>query len=209
MKNRKNPPSLLTTLLAAVVLLLVSTSNAASQSSDPSNGDAGLFLESEYGAPQAMLAPDPPLAGSGVVHIGAEAFQAWSQSTTWTRNNTLMIYATSAGINYFDAPVTLPNGVKVNQIVFYFYDNDAVADVSFIWARLPSNSPSGAIISSSFSSGASDSVRYTVVPNPPGVIDNGSYNYLVRATLPGGANVALHSVRIEYGYDTALPAVRR
>lgn len=46
-------------------------------------------------------------------------------------------------------------------------------------------------------------------PPPPGVIDNGSYNYLVRATLPGGANVALHSVRIEYGYDTALPAVRR
>ena len=197
-------------LLVAAVLLAVSTSGAFSQqTTDPQDGIDGVILASDAAAPQAMLAPDPPLLGTGVVRFGAEAFQAYSQSYTWARNSTLMLYATSMGNNAFDAPVLLPNGVTVNQVVFYYYDNDAGADASLYWVTLPSNSAGGSAVPGVFTSGASANVQYAVMTNFPNPIDNGSNSYFVRANLPGGANVALHSVRIDYSYTAALPLIHK
>jgi hypothetical protein len=196
--------------MLTAALLALGTSGAFSQkTADPQDGSDGVILASDAAAPQAMLAPDPPLAGTGVVHLGAEAFQAYSQATTWTRNSTLMLYATGPGSSVFDAPVMLPNGVTVKQVVIYYYDNEAGLDAAFYWVTLPINSPSGAATPTVFSIGASGNVRYGLMTNFPNPIDNGSNSYFVRASLPGGAAVALHSVRIDYSYTTALPAVSK
>jgi len=210
MKSKGIAGSLTAMLVLTVVLLAVSTSGAFSQqTTDPQDGSNGVILASDVAAPQAMLAPDPPLLGTGVVHIGAEAFQAYSQSYTWTRYSTSMLFATSPGNNYFDAPVLLPNGVTVNQVVFYFYDNDPVADATLYGVTLPSNSAIGLAVPGAVTSGASENVRYAVMTNFPSPIDNGSNNYFVRVNLPGGANVALHSVRIDYSYTAALPLIHK
>lgn len=208
MKLRGIAGTVTAVLLLAAAILTVDSSRGASQATDPLNDGNGVILGSDTSAPQTQLAPDPPLAGSGVVHFGAEAFQPYAQSYTWTRNNTLMLYATGAGTFPFDAPVLLPNGVTVNQVVFYFLDNDA-SDATFYWITLPSNSASGIAFPIITTSGASGVVRYVVMTNFPNPIDNGSNNYLVRAYLPGGAPVALQSVRIDYSYTTALPAIHK
>lgn len=208
MKFKGIASALAAVALLAVVFLAVSTSGAFSQqTTDPQDGSAGVILGSEAAAPQQMLAPDPPLLGTGVIHLGAEAFQAYSQSTTWTRNNTLMLYATTAGSQAFDAPVTLPNGARVKQVVFYYYDNDATYDASLYWVTVPALSSTGFASPTGGTTGAVASVRYAVMTNFPNPIDNGSNSYFVRVNLPGNVAVALKSVRIEYGYDTALPAV--
>jgi len=210
MKSKGIAGSLTAVLLLAAVLLAVSTSGAFSQlTTDPKDGIDGVFLASDAAAPQAMLAPDPPLLGTGVVHIGAEAFQAYSQSYTWTRYGSLMLYATGVGNFAFDAPVLLPNGVTVNQVVFYFYDNAAAADAGFSWVRLPTNSFGGTASPTTATSGTGTDVRYVVMTNFPNPIDNGSNNYFVRANLPGGESVALHSVRIDYSYTAALPLIHK
>jgi len=210
MKSKGIAGSLTAMLVLAAVLLAVSTSGAFSQqTTDPKDGIDGVFQASDAAAPQAMLAPDPPLAGTGVVHLGVAAFQAYAQNYTWTRNGSLMLYATGAGNFAFDAPVLLPNGVKVNQVVFYYYDNAASADASLYWIRQPNDSFGGTALPTVMTSGALSNLRYAVMTNFPDPIDNGSYNYFVRATLPGGESVALHSVRIDYSYTAALPLIHK
>lgn len=209
MQTRGNRSTVLAALFLTLAILTVSTSTAASQNADPRDGAEGVVLGSGAAAPQAMLAPDPPLLGTGVVHFGAEAFRPYSQSYTWTRNSSLMLYATSVGNNAFDAPVVLPNGVTVNQVVFYYFDNDVSADASLYWVTVPSNSAGGMAVPGVFTSGASADIRYAAMTAFPDAIDNGSNNYFVRANLPGGANVALKSVRIDYSYKTVLPLIQK
>ena len=210
MKNRGMAGALAAVLLVAAALLALNNTGAFSQqTTDPQDGGAGVIFGSEAAAPQPMLAPDPPVIGTGVIHIGAEAFQSYLPTGAWTRNNTLLLYATGAGNQVFDAPVVLPNGVTVKQVVFYFYDNDPNTDGNLYWVTVPSNSAGGLATPYAITYGSSGNIRYVVMTNFPNVIDNASNNYFVRASLPGGAPVALKSVRIEYGYNTSLPAVRR
>ena len=205
MKLRSVAGTVTAVLLFTAAILTANSSRAASQSVNPLDDGSGVVLGPEAAAPQPQLAPDPPLAGTGVVHFGAEAFQAYSQSATWTRNNTLMLYATGAGNQVFDAPVLLPNGVSVKQVVIYYYDNEPNADAGFYWVTLATNSAGGLSTPYAFTIGASGNIRYIVLNNFPNPIDNGSNNYFLRASLPGGAAVALHSVRIDYSYTAALP----
>lgn len=198
----------ITRTLAAVLLLAVSASGAfAQKTADPQDGSDGVILGSQAAAPQEMLAPDPPLVGTGVIHLGVEAFQPYSQATTWTRSGTLLLYSTTAGYQSFDAPVTLPNGARIKQVVFYYYDNDAGYDAGLFWVTVSALSFTGLAAPTVSTTGAANSIRYAVMTNFPDPIDNGSNSYFVRASLPGNVQVALKSVRIEYGYDTALPAV--
>ena len=210
MKNKGIAGALVAVLLVAAALLALNNTGAFSQqTSDPQDGGDGVILGSEAAAPQEMLAPDPPLVGTGVIHLGAEAFQPYSQATTWVRNSTILLYSTTAGYQAFDAPVTLPNGARVKQVVFYYYDNDVTNDASLYWVTTPALSFTGLATPGVGTTGAANSIRYGVMTNFPNPIDNGSNSYFVRVNLPGNVAVALKSVRIEYGYDTALPAVRR
>ena len=105
--------------------------------------------------------------------------------------------------------MTLPNGARVKQVVFYYYDNDVTNDASLYWVTTSALSSLGIGSPTVGTTGAAANVRYAVMTNFPNPIDNGSNSYFVRVNLPGNVAVALKSVRIEYGYDTALPAVRR
>lgn len=210
MKNRRIAGALAAVLLVAAALLALNNSGAFSQQTSGSQGGGdGVILGSGAAAPQEMLAPDPPLLGTGVINLGAEAFQPYSQSATWARNGTLLLYSTTAGYQSFDAPVTLPNGARVKQVVFYYYDNDATYDAGLYWVTFPAQNFTGLATPTVGTTGVANSIRYAVMTNFPNPIDNGSNNYFVRVYLPGNVAVALKSVRIEYGYDTALPAVRR
>lgn len=208
MNRNKNLLDFLVLVLLGLILLgglSASVSHVVGQSNPLV--EAGVTLE----VPNELLAvpATPPLLGEGVIQLGPESFQPYYQSTTWLRSD-LLLRATSAGVQPFDAPINPPNGATIKQMVVYFVDNDASANISAYFVRHNLTSVIGVANPTIASNDAASGVRYLTTTAFTQPIDTGNNHYFIRVNLPGGtSNVALVAVRIDYSFTTVLPAIQR
>lgn len=161
---------------------------------------------------QNLLIADPPLMGEGVISIGPEAFQPWNRETTVDRGSGLWIRPlTPVETVSFDAPLMIPNGASIRQIVAYIFDNDGTRNAELNLLQHSHTSSSGVLLSNAYSTGASTSMQAVSISSSSGItqVNLANYSYIIRVRLFGGANMYLNSVRIDYSYHTYLPAIQK
>lgn len=161
---------------------------------------------------QNLLIADPPLMGEGVISIGPEAFQPWNRETTVDRGSGLWIRPlTPVETVSFDAPLMIPNGASIRQIVAYIFDNDGTRNAELNLLQHSHTSSSGVLLSNAYSTGASTSMQAVSISSSFGItqVNLANYSYIIRVRLFGGANMYLNSVRIDYSYHTYLPAIQK
>jgi len=143
-------------------------------------------------------------AATGYISISAAAFEPHSKSVEYdNRGNSL---STLSGGGYFYAPVQLPHGATVTNMIFVFFDDEETehAQVKMYCFNLTSGSLMGEI--TSLNEGAS-SENTTVFTDP--VIDNSEYSYYIELFL-SSEDVYLYQVFIEFTYPTNfMPLVMR
>jgi hypothetical protein len=199
-------------LLACVIAFRGSTGFAQEQ---PTSEDGVIYLgpDQTIAAVGRNAAADPPVLGEGIISMGPEAFLPWDRSITLSRDNMMMIRAmTPAGSRIaLDAPLHLPQGAEIKQIVAYIEDNDATYDVELMLNVHEHTSAMGTYLDSVYSAGASSEMQYIKLTNLSAFrkIDLTRYSYFVRVFLYGGANTWLNSIRVDYSYNSMLPSVSK
>ncbi|HEX9019533.1 MAG TPA: hypothetical protein VF806_10110 [Anaerolineaceae bacterium] len=214
-KNHLVMPFAAFALLVCVVAFRGSTGFA--QGNQPNQGVVVNPGANEMPGPaQAVAVVTPPVLGSAVISFGPEAFQPWDRSVTLSRDGTLMLRPlTPAGADVaLDAPLILPQGVEIKQIVAYLVDYDATYNVvlDFIVHQHAYSSGFSLDFVNSSSLPQSGNVQYISMSSTLSnnrYIDNTSNSYIIRVELYGGANTWLNSVRVDYSYPTALPAIMK
>ncbi len=105
----------------------------------------------------------------------------------------------SSGTNYFDIPVNLPNGVTITELVSYVYDADATYSVSVaFYGSLLNSAYLSSTIASQNSGGAFASGATTLTTTTNSVVNNASYGYSIRITLPVANTIGIFGIRIKY-----------
>jgi hypothetical protein len=154
----------------------------------------------------------PVPGGPGFVVLNSFDFKPYSQIASYQYAGTLLWNL--GDYSYYIAPVHLPQGATINQVVAYYIDNDGVIgkDIEIDMLLLNDFTTSGDVMAAISSEGLpiSSLINYAVTSSifyP--VVDNSRYSYLVQVGMPNSANVALSAVRIDYTYSLSLPAVMR
>lgn len=209
-KNALARPFIVLVLL--VCALAARGSVGIAQDPQPSP-EQGVVVSPDSAYAQDTLAANPPVLGSAMISIGPEAFLPWDRNATLARDSMMMIRPmTPAGTNVpLDAPLHLPHGAQVKQIVAYFFDNDATQNVTLYYVVHGHTNSMGFTADIVSSSGASNEIRYIALNNLSNYrnIDLTAYSYMIRIQMVGGANTYLNSVRVDYSYNTALPTILR
>ncbi len=172
-----------------------------------------LNSASAVGAPLAGGAPVP--GGPGYVSISALDFRPHGFSTAELNYDQSAIYNITGGQLALDAPVDLPDGATVNQVVVYYSAISGAATnlhVILFLHPLISNAPV-TIASFSPSANTTDLLTYTDAtytgPFSFPTVALASSAYVVQVKLPSTANLRFNGVRVDYGYSTTLPAIMK
>lgn len=119
------------------------------------------------------------------------------------------------GYTIFNAPVYLPQGARLTGLTMYYTDTNNDSDtlgVDLMRKPLPSLS-SGELVGLSIYSNLVDFGVYqsdTTADPARAIIDNSQYSYWLKVYIYAApVYLQLQAVRIDYAYDTALPAIRR
>jgi hypothetical protein len=169
---------------------------------------------------ETAAAPPAVPGGPGYLMLAASDFKADSDQDTFFRywgGNNIEPADGSSGIG-ISAPVHLPQGAHITKITAYYYDSDpnsaplldlyrGITDTLQLVGNL-----SSALPANSFAAG--EDVRSVAVSGAGAVVDNSRYSYMVIATLnrdpaTPAHTQRLHSVRVDYDFPVALPAVIR
>jgi hypothetical protein len=168
-----------------------------------------LFVAWEMlSAQQSFGAPVP--GGPGFVSIGAYEFKPYSQSIDYDYTGG-RLYNKAATTEVFLAPVHLPHGAIVSQVVLYYVDNGPLDIRVYFWAT-PLDSPSAEIkLVDVTTSGASADPKTLIITNFPNGngIDNQSNAYMISLDLPSGSSYRIGGARIDYAFPVNLPAVMK
>ncbi len=171
-------------------------------------------LENGYAAALPVKAPEggsPVPGGPGYVAVNALEFHPKSSNATFGYMENFL-YNTDAGNTYFTAPVHLPQGAKVNQLVLFYLDTDNVFghdvqlsllycnDFLSICETMTDMSPTDTTATVGYAT-------TTTILNT--VVNNALYSYILQVYLPASANISIGSVRVDYTYDSALPLVMK
>lgn len=161
---------------------------------------------------QIPVTPTPPAGGPGFYSQSAVAFKPLDPASQWAyRSNSLYNPGPEPAI--YAAPLSLPHGATIQKFVAFFEDNSAEnADLEVALLRCPYNMTwchTMAVVSSSGSDIGYRSAESTSISTP--VIDNQANWYVSQATLPSSPaqDLALMSIRVDYGYNITLPTVSR
>jgi hypothetical protein len=172
-----------------------------------------LNLSTVFGAHLDGGGPVP--GGPGYVAISALAFKPHDVSPSLIQHDQSAIYTNSGTGYWVEAPVDLPNGAVINQIVVYYSTATGATpnfNVILFLHPLYSNSPI-TIASFSPSSSSADINTYTSATyNGPFTYPNvalASNAYMVQVNLPNNTNIRFNGVRIDYAYTASLPAVMK
>ncbi|HEX9019534.1 MAG TPA: hypothetical protein VF806_10115 [Anaerolineaceae bacterium] len=207
-KNHLVMPLAVLALLICVIAFKGSTGFA--QENQPNQG---IVENPGAEAAQVITAANPPVLGAATISIGSEAFHPWNRTSTLDRSGTMMIRPlTPAGNSAaLDAPLYLPQGAEIKQIVAYIVDNDATYNVELLFALHPYTASMGSTSDFVHSSGQSAAIQYIALSglSKYRYIDNTTYSYLIRVDMVGGANMWLNSVRVDYSYPNKLPAIMK
>jgi hypothetical protein len=168
------------------------------------------------------LAAAPPAVpgGPGYVMLAASDFKPDSDQERFFRywgGNAIEPASGSSGIG-ISAAAHLPQGAHITKLTAYYSDTDpgsaplldlyrGITDTLELIGNLSSAFPAA-----SFASG--EDVRSVAVSGAAVVVDNSRYSYIVIATLNRDPAVPartqrLHSLRVDYDFPVALPAVLR
>ncbi|MCP4573798.1 MAG: hypothetical protein GY838_15675 [bacterium] len=153
-----------------------------------------------------------------VLHLPAAAFRPTSSSylrPEWQLiSDYITFWETISSLSHtFAAPVNLPEGAQVTELILYAYDNDAAADLDFILSltRREVTSTTTEQVVSAFpleTSGTSTVVQSESRPSYSGVVDNENYSYYARVSTSVDAlspDLRFYGARIRYTVDHAGP----
>ena len=214
MKNLKP----ITRVLGILALLVIVLSLTVSTSEAQVTGPAGKGVRPLTQGPIPVVnSPEGTLevpGGPGFVILNAFDFTPYSQNSGFFINYGLL-QNTGTGYAYYTAPVHLPQGATINQMVAYYYDDDTNVgkDISLWMMRCyVMDGACGTIMASIESppnptSGSIYTAMTTSIYHQ--VIDNASYSYAIQIGWSNSNYVALSAVRIDYGYSSSLPAIMR
>lgn len=165
----------------------------------------------EAGAPQTAV-PDA-FDGVSPYVIPAAAFAAdgFDPDSAFFSFGGGYFAGTGAAYGCLTAPVYLPAGVPVQSMFVSVYDNDPGRPVSVALRRVDNFTGSGSTMASVSTTGPAASTSIQVladatISNP--IIRAPDYSYYVTTCL-GSSSLRLYSVRLRFGYDLYLPAIRR
>ncbi|MCJ7695018.1 MAG: hypothetical protein MUO40_06270 [Anaerolineaceae bacterium] len=191
--------------LAVIMFMLSTNAVVIAQVGESENGLPGTI--SKATAPE-QRAPMVVPGGPGHVMLTAFDFQPRSMDTQWAYADGLELYNPGIGQGIYIAPVHLPDGATVKQVVLYYYD-DVEENLNLSLSR---SEAGGGIIES----------MAVIIPTGTGgysydydsiisyaQIDLANYSYYLGLLLKGGAGdkLTLLQVRIDYDYPTFLPTV--
>lgn len=141
--------------------------------------------------------------------IPATAFRPWNTDTGGIyyvgiySNNRYVYTKEQAGTSgYLYAPVYLPHGVRIDNMILFYYDNHATADIVCRLVKNYQLSDNAEYLFTAESSGAMDSIQYTgdwTLDQGNRFINNNSHQYVVRVQLEAASsNLKLYGVQIRY-----------
>jgi hypothetical protein len=197
-------------LLLFALILTVSTS--AAQVAGPTGQGVGPLKQGPIPVVNSPEGGGPVPGGPGFVVLNAFDFKPYTQSAGYMYSGTLLFYPGPGSYDWFVAPVHLPQGATINQVVAYYldYDSNEGKEIEIDLMRCNDFDTTADIMASVTSSGATSGITYAIdiTINYP-IIDNSRYSYAVQVSLPISDWVGLSAVRIDYTYSVSLPAVRR
>jgi hypothetical protein len=192
--------------LPIVVLILGASSSGQAQS--PTSQSATDLDGSKMQTVDSVLAI-PPAIGNVALSTNGLAFHPFLTDTLFAHAG-VALYNTEASIRSFETPINLPNGARINQIVYAYIDNNAASDISLILGYNDHTSLGGSAMTWVSSTGASSEIRYTAVTAiAPNIIDNENNNYYVEIMLPPGESTIFVSFRIDYSYNLFAPMINK
>jgi hypothetical protein len=195
------------TLLSLTLILNVSPS--VSQGNIPT--PAGPLTTSGLPAANAPQGGGPVPGGPGYVILNGFDFKPLDQAAGYHYSGSLL-QNSGTGYAYYLAPVHLPQGATINQVVAYYLDNDSGTslDVEVKLLQTYDFSNSGVFIATVVSSGAILGITYNVTSSiTTPLVDNATYSYAVQVGMANSASLGLQAVRIDYNYPVSLPLVSK
>jgi hypothetical protein len=185
-----------------LLITLLQPSGAGAAGGGITGGAASPLPSVPYGG-------GPVPGGPGFVSLTGLDFKPYYSSGSYLYDGYALVNNGVASA-IFVAPFTVPNGVTINKMVVYYIDQDAGYDMEIWLVRLPLMSTTGDTMAHFLSNGTVSGVRYseiTTIINP--VVDLSIFTYALQLSLPPSTNLKLASIRIDYGYVTALPVIRK
>jgi hypothetical protein len=145
--------------------------------------------------------------GPGFVSINGHAFVPESNDVMYSRGLT-SVYSTDVDNTVFYAPVNLPDGATINQLVLYYYDTLG-SDLSVTLYGYDFSQQFAEVIKMVSSSG-SDGMGFDS-QSLSAKVSNKFNSYFLKAEFPANAGnqLRLISIRIDYGYPSYLPQIIR
>lgn len=140
-------------------------------------------------ATSSPLLGAPVPGGPGFLSVGSVDFRSSSVSTTYAFPGNRLVN-TSGGFDIFFAPVHLPQGAIITQLVLYFVDKRASDFNVVLWSIPLDDSNNNNTIAFITTSGASPDPRTLVFNTFPNenIIDNQSNFYIVTIGLLSGSD---------------------
>jgi hypothetical protein len=203
-----------------VVLIGLGAVRAGGGSADDHHGNFRRIVAPASADLTPAAVPTAVPGGPGYLMLAASDFKPDTDQDTFFRywgGNFIEPAEGTSGIGV-SAAVHLPQGAHITKITAYYYDSDpgsaplldlyrGITDTQELIGNL-----SSALPADSFASG--EDVRSVAVSGAAAVVDNSRYSYMVIATLnrdpiTPAHTQRLHSVRVDYDFPIALPAVVR
>jgi hypothetical protein len=151
----------------------------------------------------------PVPGGPGFVSISSLSFRPLIPTSSYGFTST-GLKNTGASSAWFYAPFQIPNAARINQMVVYYLDNDAGANLEARLILLPLLSDGGIVMADFISSGP---LNYAVTGTTSAInyplVDLSISSYMVEVNLPASSNVILLGIRIDYGYNVSLPVIKK
>lgn len=163
----------------------------------------GIFFASS-----SPLLGAPVTGGPGFVSVGPHAFKPILQTTSFSYIFGHLINTTNNPAS-FVAPVNLPHGATITQLVLYYLDNGTSA-ITVELRSYPLDASSTFIYVAQMTTSEASSLSRNLVVNTfvnGNLIDNQSNFYFVTLQLPSGFDYMLFGFRIDYNYPTNLPLI--
>jgi hypothetical protein len=112
------------------------------------------------------------------------------------------IRAAPGKVGWFFAPVNLPDGAVMKEIVVYYDNTDLVGYLVYFY-RYPRHGDYATLASLSCQPKIDPEIEQSAITTQFSVVDNINYSYSIQAYL--GQTNYLHSVRIEYSVQEPAP----
>ena len=153
----------------------------------------------------------PVPGGPGFVSVSPLAFKPLLPGWPYSYTASNRFYNSGDALYLFYAPVQLPHGAIITQLVLYFVDK-GVGSISVSLVSHPLDEPSNPTQMISMVTTGAILDPQTLIGNifPGGnVIDNQSNFYIVHLGLTPGTNYSVGGVRIDYNYPINLPLIMK